>query len=501
MKSRSAIATAVIIALSGCGATDHLEQKNAANDTLGQIKAYEDKHESSKSIYIDKPPLDLNPTIGDGAPWWVRKPATIQGQNIPLSFAVRNLLQSADQKISVNYGPDVVQDKIISVDYQGDVNGALNEIAAKADLSVSVLGNKINFERYVTKVFELNSLLGKSSFLFGRKANSVNNSGEGLANRTITSSLGNSDTYATTEVVDINPFDDYLAAIESILRRDGASKDDKNPLEGNVIVTSSTASILVRTTPHRMSLVESYISSRKQAIARQVMIEVKVLQFKGGKGSAFGIDWNVIRNLSEGKLQFAGPSLPTLGDTGNYGFSFTSTNPKWDGTTILMKSLQTQGHVGVEYEPRTVARNNRVASIDNSEKLTYIARVTVTPNENADASVEVEDAVVSDGLTMSVMPNISDDMVNLQISGVLSKVIKWDDTEVSGVTIRAPQVQEIKFDQDIGLKYGETLVLNGYKQKSNKSDETSVFKNSFLGGSSGESSMTETIVLITPKRI
>lgn len=302
-------------------------------------------------------------------------------------------------------------------------------------------------------------------------------------------------------MVDINPFDDYLAAIKSILSRDGVSKDDKNPLEGNVIVTSSTASILVRTTPHRMSLVESYISSRKQAIARQVMIEVKVLQFKGSKGSEFGIDWNVIRNVSEGKLQFAGPSLPTLGDTGNYGFSFTSTNPKWDGTTVLMKSLQTQGHVGVEYEPRTVARNNRVASIDNSEKLTYIARVTVTPNENADASVEVEDAVVSDGLTMSVMPNISDDMVNLQISGVLSKVINWEDTEVSGVTIRAPQVQEIKFDQDVGLKYGETLVLNGYKQKSNKSDETSVLKNPFLGGNSGASSMTETIVLITPKRI
>ncbi|MGL6428474.1 hypothetical protein ACV1C4_21265 [Aeromonas hydrophila] len=501
MKSRSAITTSVIIALSGCGAMDHLEQRDAANDTLGQIKAYDNKHESSKSIYIEKPPLDLNPAIGEGAPWWVRKPAAIQGQDIPLSFAVRNLLQSANQKIAVNYGPDVVQDKIISVDYQGDVNGALNEIAAKADLSVSVHGNKINFERYVTKVFELNSLLGKSSFLFGRKANSANNSGEGLANRTVTSSLGNSDTYATTEVVDINPFDDYLAAIESILKRDGVSKDDKNPLEGNVIITSSTASILVRTTPHRMSLVESYISSRKQAIARQVMIEVKVLQFKGGKGSAFGIDWNIIRNISEGKLQFAGPSLPTLGDTGNYGFSFTSTNPKWDGTTILMKSLQTQGQVGVEYEPRTVARNNRVASIDNSEKLTYIARVTVTPNENADASVEVEDAVVSDGLTMSVMPNISDDMVNLQISGVLSKVIKWDDTEVSGVTIRAPQVQEIKFDQDIGLKYGETLVLNGYKQKSNKSDETSVFKNPFLGGNSGESSMTETIVLITPKRI
>ncbi|ASI21437.1 hypothetical protein E4188_23890 (plasmid) [Aeromonas media] len=501
MKSRSAIATAVIIALSGCGAMDHLEQKNAANDTMDQIKTYEGKKESSKSVYIDKPPLDLNPTIGEGAPWWVRKPATIQGQDIPLSFAVRNLLQSANQKIAVNYGPDVVQDKIISVDYQGDINGALNEIAAKADISVSVHGNKISFERYVTKVFELNSLLGKSSFLFGRKANSVNNSGEGLANRTVTSSLGNSDTYATTEVVDINPFDDYLAAIESILRRDGVSKDDKEPLEGNVIVTSSTASILVRTTPHRMSLVESYISSRKQAIARQVMIEVKVLQFKGSKGSVFGIDWNVIRSVSEGKLQFAGPSLPTLGDTGNYGFSFTSTNPKWDGTTVLMKSLQTQGHVGVEYEPRTVARNNRVASIDNSEKLTYIARVTVTPNENADASVEVEDAVVSDGLTMSVMPNISDDMVNLQISGVLSKVIKWEETEVSGVTIRAPQVQEIKFDQDIGLKYGETLVLNGYKQKSNKSDETSVFKNSFLGGNSGESSMTETIVLITPKRI
>lgn len=55
MKTRSAIAMAVIIALSGCGAMDHLEQKDAANDTLGQIKAYEGKQESSKSIYIDKP--------------------------------------------------------------------------------------------------------------------------------------------------------------------------------------------------------------------------------------------------------------------------------------------------------------------------------------------------------------------------------------------------------------------------------------------------------------
>ena len=116
-------------------------------------------------------------------------------------------------------------------------------------------------------------------------------------------------------------------------------------------------------------------------------------------------------------------------------------------------------------------------------------------------SLEVVDAVVSDGLTMSVMPNISDDTVNLQISGVLSKVVGWNDTEVSGVTVRAPQVQEIKFDQDVGLKYGETLVLNGYKQKSNKADESTLFKIPFSGGNAGASSTTETIVLITPKRI
>ncbi|WP_270820081.1 hypothetical protein [Aeromonas sp. Y311-2] len=501
MISRSAVAISVIFALTGCGATDYLEQKKAANETLEQIQKQGGTPQSSKSIFIEKPPLDLNPTLGESAPWWVSKPASVQGQNIPLSFAVRNLLQSANQKVTVDYGPDVSQGKSISIDYQGDINGALNEIAAKADVSVTVNGSKIKFERYVTKVFELNSMLGKSSFLFGRKANSNNSSGEGLATKTVASSLGNADTYSTTEGVDVNPFDDFLAAIESILKKDGVSKDDKNPLEGNVIITPSTAAILVRTTPHRMNLVESYISSRKQSIARQVMIEVKVLQFTGSKGSEFGIDWNVVRAVSDGKLNFTGAALPTIGSTGNYGFSFTSTHPKWDGTTILMKALQMQGHVGVEYEPRTVARNNRVASIDNSEKITYIARVTVTPNQNADASVEVEDAVVSDGLTMSVMPNISDDIVNLQISGVLSKVVDWQDTDVSGVKIRAPQVQEIKFDQDVGLKYGETLVLNGYKQKSNKSDESSVLKVPFLGGNAGMSSSTETIVLITPKRI
>ncbi|MDX7702086.1 MULTISPECIES: hypothetical protein [Aeromonas] len=500
MTPKKLIAVSVIFALSGCGATDYLEQRDAAKETQNKINAQGVMPDASKSIFIERPPVDLNP-ITEGSPWWVRKPASLKGQNVPFNFAVSNLLQSAGQKVSVEFGPDVNPNKPISVDYQGDINGALNEIASKADVSVSMSGNQVKFDRYVTKVFELNSLLGKSSFLFGRKANSGNGGGEGLATRTVTSSLGNSDTYATSESTGVNAFNDYLSAIKSILKKDGVKPDDDDPLEGDVIVTESTASILVRTTPHRMSLVENYISSRKQSIARQVMIEVKVLQFKGSKGSEFGIDWNVVRTFSDGKLNFTGPTLPTIGNNGNYGFSFTSTSPNWDGTTILMKALQTQGEVGVEYEPRTVARNNRVASIDNSEKLSYIARVTVTPNQNADASVEVVDAVVSDGLTMSVMPNISDDTVNLQISGVLSKVVGWNDTEVSGVTVRAPQVQEIKFDQDVGLKYGETLVLNGYKQKSNKADESTLFKIPFSGGNAGASSTTETIVLITPKRI
>lgn len=501
MNMRTIIAASVIAALSGCGATDYIEHRDAANQTLDTIQQSAHKEKTTKSIYVSRPPMVANDGIDASSPLWLRKDVSVKGNKLPLSFILRNLLQSGDQSIAVEYGPDVNANKAVSVDYSGNIDGALKEIAAKGDFSIVVTGSKIHVERYVTRIFELNSLLGKSSFLFGNKSSSGGggNSGEGLATRTVTSQLGNSDSYSNVEGTEIDPFKDYLDAISAILRKSGAEKDD--PLEGEVTVTPSTAAIMVRTTPSRMNLVERYVTAQKESVSRQVMIEVKVLQFKGSKGSEFGIDWNVVRAISDGQLNFTGSSLPSIGDGADYGFSFTSTHPLWDGSTVLMKALQTQGHVGVEYEPRTAVRNNRVATIDNSEKLTYIARVIVTPNENGDPSVEVEDAVVSDGLIMSVLPNISDGIVNLQISGLLSKVVAWEDTEVSGVKIRAPQVQEIKFNQDVGLRFGETLVLNGYKQKSNRSDQTSFLKVGLLGGNAGVNATTETIVLITPKRI
>ncbi|MFM4936169.1 type II secretion system protein GspD [Aeromonas veronii] len=501
MIRRTIISFAVSISLSGCGATDYLDQRAAALETQKTISENGKISDTNKAIYIERPPVSLNAKEEQNRPWWSNKRASIKGQGIPIDFAVKNIFRSAGQNVPVEYGPDVSPQKIISVDYSGDIYGALNEIGAKSDYSVTISNNKVRFDKYVTKVFEVNALIGKGSFLFGSKSGSNQTSGDGLATVNVTSSLSTNDTYSNIEITGLSAFDDFLSAIKAILKKDANKDKEKENLDGDVIVTESTASILVRTTPSRMSLVETYISSRKESIARQAMIEVKVLQFTGNKGSEYGIDWNVVRAFSDGKLSFSGPSLPTLGETGDYGFSFTSTSSKWDGTTILMKALQTQGEVGVEYEPRTTVRNNRVAKIDNSEKITYISKVKVTPNQNADASVEVVDAVVPDGLIMSVMPNISDDRVNLQISGVLSKVTGWRDTEVSGVTVRSPKVLEIKFDQDVGLKYGETLVLNGYKQKANKAEENSFFKVPFLGGNSGSTNTTETIVLITPKRI
>lgn len=501
MMYRAIITTLISAILFGCGATDYLDQRAAALETQKTISESGKVADTNKAIYVERPPVSLNRQVENNRPWWSNKKASIKGQGVPIDFAVKNIFRSAGQNVPVEYGPDVSPQKMVSIDYSGDIFGALTEIGSKSDYSVTITNGKVRFDRYVTTVFELNTLIGKSSFLFGSRSGGQQSSGDGLATVSVTSSLSNNDTYSNIEVSGLNAFDDYLRAIKAILRRDGKQDADEENLDGDVIVTESTASILVRTTPSRMSLVETYISSRKESISRQAMIEVKVLQFTGNKGSEYGIDWNVVRAVSSGKLNFSGPSLPTLGETGDYGFSFTATSGDWDGTTVLMKALQTQGEVGVEYEPRTTVRNNRVAKIDNSEKITYIARVNVTPNQNADASVEVVDAVVPDGLIMSVMPNISDDKVNLQISGVLSKVTGWRDTEVSGVTVRSPKVLEIKFDQDVGLRYGETLVLNGYKQKANKAEENSYFKVPFLGGNSGSTNTTETIVLITPKRI
>ncbi|WP_305843099.1 hypothetical protein [Photobacterium leiognathi] len=147
-------------------------------------------------------------------------------------------------------------------------------------------------------------------------------------------------------------------------------------------------SITVRTTPSRMAQVRQVVESFQQELAKQVLLEITVLEFRSNLGKDQGIDWQLLKKVGDGTIKFLIPGT-TATATGNpAGLAFTGTG-KWDGTTAFIKALEEQG---------TVSTQTPISMLTISGHPARISQTTTTPYLS-DVSTEVTQTSTSTSTT------------------------------------------------------------------------------------------------------
>ncbi|NSM26906.1 hypothetical protein HT094_22685 [Shewanella sp. ZOR0012] len=80
--------------------------------------------------------------------------------------------------------------------------------------------------------------------------------------------------------------------------KDNDSDDDK--LVGSVEVVPALTAIAVRTTPSRMAQVRSLVNSFQSQFGEQVMLDIRILEFRSNRGKERGVDWNLVKDIGSG---------------------------------------------------------------------------------------------------------------------------------------------------------------------------------------------------------
>ena len=198
----------------------------------------------------------------------------------------------------------------------------------------------------------------------------------------------------------------------------------------NVVLNPAAGVVVVKATPAELRQVEQYLKAVQVSIARQVMLEAKIVEVSLSKDAQTGINWAGFGKLGNGLLTL-GSAAPgsTLGPTGAlrgdgnvvtpgvdlnagslgrgfYGLAFQAAN-----FAALLNFLQTQGDVQVLSSPRIATLNNQKAVLKVGSDELYVTGVSSSVTSSGSNSVSTPTLTLQpffSGISLDVTPQIDD---------------------------------------------------------------------------------------------
>jgi type IVB pilus formation R64 PilN family outer membrane protein len=471
-----------------------------------------------RGAYVDITPVSLT-----HPPYWLDQMVTIHGANLPVTFYVEQVLAGTDAE--VQYNPGVNRGKLISMDYRGTIKGALRQIANKSNYYYNI-DNKtgsVHWSAFTTKTFDVSFLPGAAKYEVGGKQNS-NSSGQSGGNNGGSSNSGSGGVTINYTGVDLSATDQYssLEGDISIWRDLESTVKSLLSPEGRVTVSQSTTTITVSDHPQNVAAVGNYIKKMNQELSKQVRILVQVVSVQLSKNYEYGINWDVVRNFTHGTISFVDNLASNAAVANSFSpmqLIFSATSGKWAGTNTVIEALSQQGKVGVVTQPTVTTLNNQVAEISIQSQQSYIQSISNSQTQTSSTS-GVNPGVVTTGFNLYLLPKIQNQKIFLQVSTTLSNLESLQEINAStGATcdqatpdgcgsttptagtnvIQIPAVSERRFNQRSVIPNGATLILTGFKQRSNTANQSSLLYTGALGARGGEDVVTELVLLITPE--
>lgn len=463
-------------------------------------------------IIKEGPYVDTSPISLEKDPSWLHNHIVVRGDSLPFSYYSRTVATGAGSNVLTKYQTGLDPALLISLNYSGSVRGALDMIAAKTGYIYSIHHNKIYWQMYVTKTFDIAFMPGGTDYLMGKASGtSAQQSSGGIAGN-------NTANYSTSDSSD-SEFSSLKGSL-SIWRDLNFTIKEMLSDGGSVVVSEATSSVTVRDRPANIALIEQFISKINTNLAKQVLVKIQVLEVTLDSAFSFGIDWSlVIKGFHNSPFainaNLGTPITITDARTSALGIDQSTTNNPdktgIPGYKILLRQLSQQGKTSVVSEPRVVCLNNQVSVVRIIQNEGYVASIqnTSLPSGSTSGTAstvtsQVTPGMLTYGLTLYVLPKILNNKIFMQVNADLStnngfKVFPTSDNSAATNTqIQLPNITVKHFNQRSMIKSGDTLILSGFRQLTNRANANQFFTSQALGGKGAQMINTETIVLITP---
>lgn len=460
-------------------------------------------------LYVDTTPISIRKRPG-----WLSNHIVVRGDQLPFSYYSRLIAAGANSNVLTKYQVGLDPTATVNINYSGPISGALDLLAARSGYVYSISNNSVYWQAFITRTFDIAFMPGDSDYLVGKK------SGGAGANTSQQGSTAQVSNYTTSDTSD--------SEYSNLSGKISIWKDLKDTIsqmlspEGKMTVSQSSTSVTVRDRPSNVQLVGQYIYNLNSNLSKQVLVKVQVLEINLSNAFNYGIDWNIITNAFHNSAfrinaNYGTPvAITALGaatDANPLGTpSFGAIQQVPDGKNgipayqILIKALNQQGKTSVVSEPRVLCLNNQVSVVRIVRSEGYVASIqntslagdTSSSGTNNTVTSQVTPGMVITGLTLYILPKILNDRVYLSVNADLSTNNGFSTFGPTNSVIQLPNITEKHFNQRSMIKSGDTLILSGFRQLTNRAGAAQLFTSQALGGKAAEQQNSETVVLITP---
>jgi MSHA biogenesis protein MshL len=278
----------------------------------------------------------------------------------------------------------------------------------------------------------------------------------------------------------------------------------------NTIINAESGIVLVRAMPAELREVDNFLRTMQGVVARQVLLEAKIIEVQLNDNFSTGINWAAFRTgdntrLAGGLLQ-PGTRLSPQGPMANFTSigpdgqplpnSLFTADPTSPGSILagsavpgtifglafqtsnfaaLLNFLQTQGELQVLSSPRIAAINNQKAVLKVGTDEFFVTNVTTNQTTTTGGAIQNSPSITVQpffsGVALDVTPQIDDSgQINLHIHPSVSNVIdKTKDIDLGQAgTFRLPLASSTVSESDtiVRVTNGNIVAIGGLMKQS-----------------------------------
>jgi type II secretory pathway component GspD/PulD (secretin) len=245
--------------------------------------------------------------------------------------------------------------------------------------------------------------------------------------------------------------------------------------------------------------VRDYIATMNQTMGQQIAFDVNVLTITAQAAEAYGLDLESVAFGDSVNVDWrGGQNLPD--PVGSVNVGIISGNFSLDAVITALSSRRT---VSIETRAGATTTNFQMIPVEVVEETNYVSQVDIEIDDNGNALQSIQTSTIVTGFQMQLLPRVLNSKeILLRYSLNLSDLVALETFDSGDESVQLPQVTRSKFEQQVILKNGQTLVLSGFERQRTETENKGVGSPRFLGlggVEKGDIRRASNIVFITPR--
>ena len=346
---------------------------------------------------------------------------------------------------------------------RGSLSSVLDKVGSAFDVEWTYQDGRVVFRDYVTRQYQLSAMPVTSSMGFGA--------------------------VGTTSSAELDMWTELEGGLQNVAGPNA-----------QVAIGQGTGILTVTALLSDQARIRDYVSTMNQTLGQQIAFDVNVLTVTAQDAEGYGVNLtNLSFANSDGSIEWIG-GRDVAGSVGSVNVGIVSGDFNLDAA---ITALSTRDNVSVETRAGATTTNFQMIPVEVVEETAYVSEVAVTIDENGNPVQSLTTDTITTGFQMQLLPRVLNSKeVLLRYSLDLSDLLAIETFESGDSVVQLPEVTRSKFEQQVILKNGQTLVLSGFERQRTEVGREGVGSPRFLGlggVAEGEIRRASNIVFITPR--